>query len=48
LQIRYTRRFGQDGVTPVTYARGSKRLDYILMDSTILMSMKKIGILDLH
>ena len=36
-------RFEQDGVTPVTYARGTKRLNYIPLESTILPAIKKIG-----
>jgi len=30
------------------YARGSKRLDFILMDSTVLSSIKEVGTLGLH
>ena len=48
LQDPLHQKFGQDGVTPATYARGTNRLDYILVDSTILPAIKKIGTLGLH
>ena len=41
-------RFKSSGLTPSTYARGSQRIDYILVDTTISPSIKQIGSLGLH
>ena len=35
-------------MAPDTYTIGSKRLDYILVDSMILPSIKKVGKMKLH
>ena len=39
---------GDLGIAQTTYARGRKRIDFILVDRTIVPSIKKIGTLALH
>ena len=41
-------KFCGDGLTSTTYARGSRRIDYILVDSVLESSIKRIGTLGLH
>lgn len=41
-------RFDTDGLTPTTYARGNRRIDFILVDSLIAPAIKRIGTLGLH
>eukprot|EP00956_Cyclotella_meneghiniana_P016019 scaffold25072_cov68-Cyclotella_meneghiniana.AAC.2 len=42
----YERHYGEE--VTATYARGTKRLDYILMDAALLGSVRRIGTLGLH
>jgi len=41
-------KFCDNGLTTTTYARGSRRIDYILVDSILESSIKRIGTLGLH
>ena len=41
-------KFQSSGITSSTYARGSRRIDYILVDTSISPSIKNIGSLGLH
>ena len=44
----YYEKFKTSGLTGTTYARGSRRIDFIFVDSTILPAIKRIGTLGLH
>ncbi|KAL7524511.1 hypothetical protein ACHAXR_001597, partial [Thalassiosira sp. AJA248-18] len=41
-------KFKHDGITPSTYSRGSRRIDFIFVDPPIEPSIKRIGTLGLH
>ena len=41
-------KFSEDGLTQTTYSRGSRRIDFILVNSSIQKAIKKIGTLGLH
>ena len=41
-------KFSEDGLTPTTYARGTRRIDFILVDSALEPFIKRIGTLGLH
>ena len=41
-------KFGKDGITQTTYSRGSRRIDFILMDPTIEQAIERVGTLALH
>jgi len=44
----YYEKIKTSGLTGTTYARGSRRIDFIFVDSTILPAIKRIGTLGLH
>ena len=41
-------KFSDGGITPTTYARGIRRIDFIFVDATIEPAIKRIGSLGLH
>ena len=41
-------KFHYDSLTHTTYAQGSRRINYIFVDSTILPSIRRNGTLGLH
>ena len=48
LQDPLHQKFHRSGLTPTTYSRGTRRIDYILVDSTIVPAIRQIGTLGLH
>ena len=41
-------KFGHDGITATTYARGKRRIDFILMDEKPTSAIQCVGTLGLH
>jgi hypothetical protein len=41
-------KFYKEGITPATYARGSKRIDYMFFDEALVPAITAIGTLGLH
>jgi exonuclease III len=48
LQDPLYERFHNDGLTALTYARGTSRIDYMFFDEALLPAIKRIGTLGLH
>ena len=46
--IHFTKKFGSNGITNITYSSWSRQIDFILVDLTIKSAIKKIGTLCLH
>ena len=44
----YYEKFKTSGLTYTMYARGSRQIDFILINSTILRAIKHISMLDLN